>query len=98
MSNNLYYGSINKRFTNLDKAPLFADPNFVNPTSHTREGFKLKINSSAVDAGIAKLGPPIEGAGKGIFKNISKYPNKDFYGNLVNFKKQTPNIGACNVK
>lgn len=66
--------------------------------SHKREGFKLKANSSAMNAGIAKLGPPVEGAGKGIFKNVTKYPNKDFYGNPVNFKKQTPNVGACNAK
>lgn len=98
VSNNLYHGSINKRFTNLDKAPLFTNPNFVDATSHTREGFILKANSSAIDAGISKLGPPVEGAGKGIFKDISTYPKTDFYGNPVNFKKQTPNIGACNAK
>jgi hypothetical protein len=96
--NNLYEGQINTRFTILDSNPINGAAHFVNPKSGNKYGFQLKGNSDAINAGVAKLGPPIPGAGKGIFKNISKYPIVDFYGNPIDLSKGTPNIGACNAK
>jgi hypothetical protein len=96
--NNLYEGQINTRFTILDSNPINGAAHFVNPKSGNKYGFQLKGNSDAINAGVAKLGPPIPGAGKGVFKNISKYPIVDFYGNPIDLSKGTPNIGACNAK
>ena len=97
ISNNLYAGNINKRFTKLDQHPVFAVPDFTN-THANRKGFQLHKTSEAINAGLAKLGPPIPGAGKGIFKNVSKYPIVDFYGNSIDLSEEMPNIGACNAK
>jgi hypothetical protein len=96
--NNLYEGQINTRFTILDSNPINGAAHFVNPKSGNKFGFQLKGNSDAINAGVAKLGPPIPGAGRGVFKNISKYPIVDFYGNPIDLSKGTPNIGACNAK
>ena len=98
MKNNLYEGQINIRFKSLDSNPIDGSTHFTNPKAGNKYGFQLKANSSAINNGVAKLGPPIPGAGKGIFKNISKYPTVDFYGNPVDLAKGTPNIGACNAK
>jgi hypothetical protein len=97
VSNNLYTGNINKRFTKLDTKPIFTSVDFAN-TKFDRSGFQLQTNSKAINAGLAKLGPPIPGAGKGIFKDVEEYPTIDFYGNAVDLSKGTPNIGACNSK
>ena len=59
---------------------------------------QLKATSKAIDNGIVHQAPPIPGAGKGIFKDIPKYPVVDFYGNPVNLAKGKINIGACNAK
>ena len=96
--NNLYEGQINTRFKNLDSNPINGAAHFVNPKAGNKYGFQIKANSNAINNGVAKQGPPIPGAGKGIFKNISKYPIVDFYGNPIDLSKGTPNIGACNAK
>ncbi len=98
MTNNLYFGMINKRFKSLDANPVNGDANFTDPKAGNKNGFQLKTNSPAIDSGMAHQGPPIPGAGKGIFKHIEKYPTVDFYGNPVDLSKGTPNIGASNNK
>ena len=98
VSNNMYTGSINKRFKDLDENPVTASPYFKDAKIAHRDGFQLEKNSKAIDAGINKMGPPITEAGKGVFKHITKHPTVDFYGNPVDFAKGTLNIGACNAK
>lgn len=98
MTNNLYFGIVNKRFKSLDNSPVNGDALFTKPGAGNKDGFHLKANSPAINSGIAHQGPPIPGAGKGIFKNVEKYPTVDFYGNPVDLSKGTPNIGACNAK
>jgi hypothetical protein len=98
MKNNLYYGTIVSSFIDRDTNPVYGTPEFYDPNNGNKYGFQLNIGSAAVNAGVAKQGPPIPGAGIGVFQNISKYPTEDFYGNPINFDSGTPNIGACNAK
>jgi len=98
MQNNLFYGSINESFKDMDSNPQDGNPLFNNENSGTKFGYQLKKGSSAINAGVAKQGPPIPGAGMGVFKDLTPYPTKDFYGNPINLSTGTPNIGACNAK
>ena len=98
MQNNLFYGSINDTFKDMDTNPQDGDPLFNNENSGTKFGYQLKAGSSAINSGIAKQGPPIPGAGIGIFKDLTPYPTVDFYGNPIDLSSGTPNIGACNAK
>ena len=85
-------------FKNMDSNPKNGDPLFNNESSGTKFGYQLKSGSAAINAGVAKQGPPIPGAGMGVFKDLTPYPTKDFYGNPINLSTGTPNIGACNAK
>lgn len=98
MQNNLFYGSINESFKDMDSNPQDGNPLFNNENSGTKFGYQLKAGSSAINSGVVKQGPPIPGAGTGIFKDLTPYPTKDFYGNPINLSTGTPNIGACNAK
>jgi hypothetical protein len=85
-------------FVDRDTNPAYGTPKFNDPNNGNKYGFQLNIGSAVVNAGVAKQGPPIPGAGIGVFQNISTYPTEDFYGNPINFDSGTPNIGACNAK
>lgn len=98
MTNNLYFGDIKSSFKNLDTNPKNGNPYFNNENSGDKYGYQLNSNSNAINTGVAQLGPPIPGAGTGIFSDIPRYPNKDFYGNPIDLSSGTPNIGACNAK
>lgn len=98
MNNNLFFGTISNNFKSLDSNSVLEDPDFNQANSGTKFGYQLKSGSSAVNAGIAKQGPPIPGAGTGVFKDLTPYPTKDFYGNPIDLSSGTPNIGACNAK
>lgn len=98
MKNNLFFGTVATAFKNKDSNPRTGNPLFNKENSGDKFGYQLNLGSPAVDAGLAKTGPPIPGAGTGIFKNISAYPVVDFYGNPVDMTSGTPNIGACNAK
>ena len=98
MKNNLYFGSIAKKFKDFDTHQVLGNPKFNSENSGDKFGYQLLKGSPAIDAGITILGPPIPGAGKGIFKDVTAYPKVDFYGNPVDFSKGIPNIGACNAK
>jgi hypothetical protein len=98
MRNNLFFGNVRNSFENLDTHPVFGNPNFNNENSGDKLGYQLLNNSAAVNAGIAYQGPPIPGAGTGIFNHVPSYPVVDFYGNPIDFDFGTPNIGACNSK
>ncbi len=98
MYNNLYFGLINENFKNMDTNPKNGDPLFNNVNSGSKFGYQLNVGSAAVDAGVAKQGPPIPGAGTGIFEDLTPYPTVDFYGNPIDLSSGTPNIGACNAK
>jgi hypothetical protein len=98
MNNNLFFGTISNDFKSLDTNTVLEDPQFSQPNSGTKFGYQLNNGSSAVNAGIAKQGPPIPGAGTGVFKDLTEYPTKDFYGHPIDLSFGTPNIGACNAK
>jgi len=98
MSNNLYLGLIASQFRNFDANPVYGDPKFSNAGSGDKFGYQLLNSSSAANAGIFKLVPPVPGAGSGIFKNISVYPEQDIFGNPLTNEAGSQNIGACNAK
>jgi len=98
MKNNLFFGTIAANFKNMDTNIRTGNPFFHNEGSGDKYGYQLKTNSPAINSGVAKQGPPIPGAGTGIFENISEYPTVDFYGNPLNATTESPNIGACNAK
>jgi hypothetical protein len=98
MRNNLYEGTIKSTFKNLDTNPVYGSSHFYDPNNGSKFGFQLNSNSAAINKGVAKQGPPIPGAGTGVFTHIPAYPNVDFYGNPVDLSTGTPNIGACNAK
>lgn len=98
MTNNLYDGDINSEWKNMDDNPILrANTGFVGK-GEGKLAYDITERSSAIDAGIAITGPKVPGAGKGVFKNITKYPSVDFFGNPVNLSQGTPNVGASNRK
>lgn len=97
IKNNLYFGDVDNRFITLDANPILGNPNFTGSGNY-QEKFDINNNSLAIDKGTTKTGPPIPGAGTGIFKNLTAYPTVDFYGNPIDLSKGTPNIGASNKK
>ena len=98
MKNNLYDGTIKSSFKNMDTQPVTGASGFLNPTNGNKFGFQIKASSAAVNSGVAQQGPPLPGAGTGIFAHIPTYPNVDYYGHPINLSSGTPNIGACNAK
>jgi hypothetical protein len=98
MKNNLFSGGIVNGFKSLDTNPVNGDPLFSNPASGKKHGYQLDDQSPAIDAGVAEPGPPVPGAGTGVFVNVPAYPDVDFFGKPVDFFNGTPNIGACNAK
>lgn len=98
MKNNLFEGAVSNAFKNLDKNAVFGESKFQDANNGNKFGFQLETSSDAIDAGITKQGPPLPGAGVGIFAHIPEYPNVDFYGNAIDLSFGTPNIGACNAK
>ena len=98
MSNNLYYGKIDDRFKDYDDNPVNGNPYFNQENSGNKLGYQLLEGSAAIDAGVAKQGPPVPNAGIGIFENVEEYPSVDFYGNTVDFVNGKLNAGACNAK
>ncbi|WP_430814977.1 T9SS type A sorting domain-containing protein [Carboxylicivirga sp. RSCT41] len=98
MKHNLFFGGVVQSFKNLDTNPVSGDPQFAAGEEDTAGKYQVQANSPAVDAGVANPGPPIPGAGTGIFKDIPEYPVVDFYGNPIDLSSGTPNIGACNAK
>jgi len=98
MTNNLYFGNVNPTFISYDSNPQYGNPEFNNENSGDKSGYQINATSSAINTGTTHLGPPIPGAGTGVFTNIPSYPNVDFYGNPIDLSSNTPNIGACNSK
>jgi hypothetical protein len=98
ISNNLFRGEISPNFTALGDHNQTGKPHFIEPGIRSKSGYQLKADSAAINKGLALRGPPIPGAGTGIFKDVSEYPTVDFYGNPVDLSSGTPNIGACNAK
>lgn len=97
MSNNLFYGAIEKKFEEMDQNPIKGDPRFAAGASGLNR-FQLSADSPAINRGAIKRGPAIPGAGTGIFKDVPPYPTVDFYGNPVDLSNGALNIGACNSK
>ncbi|TLX78221.1 hypothetical protein E9993_00640 [Labilibacter sediminis] len=98
MRNNLYFGAVNQSFKNLDTNPVTGNPLFTLSEEETVDKYQIGENSPAIDAGVANPGPPIPGAGSGIFIDVPEYPTVDYYGNPIDLSSGTPNIGACNAK
>lgn len=97
MRNNLFEGSVNQKWVDQDANPQFGAPLFSG-TGEQEEAYKLQDASPAVNRGVAQTGPPVVGAGTGIFQNVPRYPTVDFFGNPVDLSTGTPNIGASNAK
>lgn len=93
VSNNLFSGNIDNRFSGLDVNPVLGDPKFRGSGTGA-ERFRLETDSPAIRAGIPNPGPPIPGAGKGVFKNLTPYPVRDFFENPVDLSGGMPVIGA----
>jgi hypothetical protein len=98
MNNNLFFGTTANNFKSLDVNSVTSNPHFNNVNSGDKFGYQLENGSAAINKGIAKQGPPIPGAGTGVFKDLTSYPTVDFYGNPIDLSSGTPNIGACNAK
>jgi hypothetical protein len=97
MRNNLFYGAVDPRFKNLDETRYEGNPLFIMEGMQEMR-FRIDSLSPAMDRGVARQGPRIPGAGKGVFRDISPYPEVDVFGNPVDFVNGTLNIGACNIK
>lgn len=97
MTNNLFDGTVDNRFLNMDAMPEIGSPMFTG-TGVGKYVYQLKEGSPAIDKGTPVRGPVVPGAGKGVFQQITPYPEIDFYGNPIDLLSGTPNIGACNVK
>lgn len=98
MTNNLFHGNVVNSFESNDSAPVNANPLFNSENSGDAFGYQYLLTSGAVNAGIAQQGPPVIGAGTGIFIDVPEYPTHDYYGNEISLASGTPNIGACNAK
>ena len=98
ISNNLFRGEVSSRLSTLDANHQTGNPRLIAPETRSKSGYQLEVGSAAIDNGLPRRGPPIPGAGSGIFKDLTEYPTVDFYGNPVDLSTGTPNIGACNAK
>lgn len=98
MRNNLFFGVVSQGFKNLDAAPMYGNPLFKDGGAAYGDKFQLQTESPAINAGVPYAGPPIPGAGQGIFRDVPEYPTVDYYGNPIDLFSGTPNIGACNAK
>ena len=98
MKNNLFEGNIVNSFKNLDTNPVYGESKFLDANNGTKFGFQIEATSAAVNAGVTQQGPPIPGAGTGVFEHLPEYPNVDYYGHPIDLSSGTPNIGACNAK
>jgi len=96
MSNNLFYGNVSSTFRNYDANPVYGDPQFTDPGSQDIDGYRISESSPALTAGITFPEPAFPNAGKGIFKDLTTYPEFDLYGNPVNVRFDIPSIGAYN--
>jgi arylsulfatase A-like enzyme len=96
-SNNLYFGNVTKLFSNLDSSPVFGDPGFEDPGSAGINGYRINETSMAYGAGKNFSEPVFPNAGKGIFKDVTTYPEFDLYGNQVNVQSEPLSIGAFNA-
>jgi hypothetical protein len=96
MSNNLFFGNVNGAFSSLDDAPVFGDPLLFDPGSQSPEGYTLLPESPALSVGKTFEEPAFPMAGKGIFKDVSIYPEQDLFGNAVDVRAVAPHIGAFN--
>ncbi|MCA1746916.1 MAG: right-handed parallel beta-helix repeat-containing protein, partial [Bacteroidales bacterium] len=83
MSNNLFFGTINGSFSSLDEAPDFSDPLLSDPGEQAPGGYTLLPDSPALSVGKTFEEPGFPMAGKGIFKDVTAYPERDFFGNAV---------------
>lgn len=97
MTNNLFEGTINQDWVNMDANPQKANPKFIG-SGEKKEAYNLQAESPAINNGIAISGPIVKNAGYGVFKNIPAYPNVDLYGNPIDLSTGKPNIGASNKK
>ena len=97
ISNNLFEGTVAQDFINLDANPFIGEAGF-DSVGIDENQYHLQYNSLALDNGAPRRGPVVKGAGYGVFKDITAYPEVDFFGNPIDLSAGTPNIGACNLK
>ena len=101
VTNNLFHGSIDVRFKDLDENGIYGDPSFYNEDLGGAKGFQLLASSPAINSGVPYSGnyshPSIPVNDSDIFKNVEAIPTKDFFGRSLTVNS-TPNIGANNAK
>ena len=97
VKNNLFEGTVNPDWINMDTNPQIGASNFTN-TGNGKFAFQVLENSIAINNGTPIVGPVLPGAGTGVFINVPAFPNVDFYGNPIDLSSGTPNIGAYNGK
>ncbi|MEN8247379.1 MAG: Ig-like domain-containing protein [Bacteroidota bacterium] len=96
VDNNIFFGSIKSKFTDLDQAALFANPRYNQPGSlDSGDGYKLEEGSPALNTAKSFVEPPFPQAGIGIFKDVTANATKDFFGNPVDLSTGA-HIGAFN--
>ncbi|OHX64666.1 hypothetical protein NH26_24165 [Flammeovirga pacifica] len=96
LSNNLFKGTINESFTNLDKKAIYTDPQFIDKGVSNKEGYQIKPESVAINNGKSFKEPVFSFLGKGIFKDVPASPNQDTFGHWLNIEELPPNVGADN--
>jgi len=96
VSNNLFHGTINTQFIELDENPYQADPLFQGAAELNKEAFKILPLSPVINKGKIFSEPVFPIAGSGIFEHISATSSKDAFDNQVDMNQYRPNIGASN--
>lgn len=94
ISNNLFFGKASQVLKDLDSKKVTKSPHFVGPDRNQPDHFKLSNITNAAFKGTAFQEPPFEMAGIGIFKNVSRYPEYDFFNNTIDMTASNPHIGA----
>jgi len=97
VSNNLFQGNIASSFKILDSNSQSGDPLFVNEGDLNKESYDIKEGSPVINNGKFFPQPSFPTAGLGVFKDITHYPTKDFFGNPIDLETKKPNIGASNA-
>ncbi|NLR93861.1 T9SS type A sorting domain-containing protein [Flammeovirga agarivorans] len=96
VSNNLFFGNVNEDFSKLDTKALMKDPLFKDKGKSQKENYQILEKSPVINAGQSFPEPSFYVIGKGIFKDVTPFPQQDIFGNSLTVSTQIPNIGADN--
>lgn len=97
VSNNLFQGTVNTQFSDLDKNKTVGEPSLQKGGGNAIDDYQIQTGSAAIAAGKSFSQPPFTMAGSGIFQNITEYPTVDAFGIPIDIQNNDPNIGASNA-